>query len=383
MTTLDDILKSSRNDSTPATQPVQQPAQPQPQAQPAQQNQSIGQSADNKKDYTLVSPDNDPDNGIMEGTIKADTGTDYDELEKSAAKRKLNYDSILQQLDDASKAYKTPEEDENTRKREKREKVISALGDGLSALSSLYYTTKGAPVTYDPQNSLSEAARKRYDKMKEERDTNRQAYLDYQLKKADVIRSQADDEENDHNQKLRAISATRQAEQQAEQQQWKHDLIGAQTDKESAAAVVNAEKAQQLHKQNAWIDKKAKSEVEKNKASANNANSSAHEHNVRASHIGDNKGKGKGGSGSGKYTLNIGGNTYHYASQADYERAVMEAAGRYHVPTSQMYGGVKTSHGVLGGKNTNRKVSQIAADVENKSYPRKRVAKRGYAGMKI
>lgn len=381
MATLDDILNSSsKGNNTPATQPVQQ--QPQPQAQP----QAQPSASDNKDNYTIVSPDGNPDNGILASTIKADTGTDYDGAEKSAAKRKLNYDYILQQLDDASKAYKTPDEDEKAKKREKREKVISALGDGLSALSSLYYTTKGAPVTYDPQNSLSEAARKRYDKIKEDRDRNRQTYLDYQLKKADVMHSQADDEADEREQKLKAISAARQAEQQAEQQQWKHDLIGAQTDKESTAAVVNAEKAQQLHKQNAWIDKKAKSEVEKNKASANNSNSAAREHNVRAAHVGDGKGKSKDKGDGGKYTLNIGGSTYRYASQADYERAVMKEAGRYHIPTSQNSGGVRTSHGIVGGKNTNRKVSQIAADVETKSYPRRHATKhaaKGYAGMKI
>lgn len=64
-------------------------------------------------------------------------------------------------------------------KRRKRQAMFAALGDGISALSNLYFTTQGAPSSYSG-NTLSAKQQARYDALRKERQTNeRQYYNDY------------------------------------------------------------------------------------------------------------------------------------------------------------------------------------------------------------
>lgn len=93
---------------------------------------------------------------------------------KAAEPKRMSYVEMFQQMS----PYKppTPEELEKERKREKREKVFAAIGDGIAALSNLYFTTKGAPNAFDPRNSLSEKARERWDKLNKEREENGRYY---------------------------------------------------------------------------------------------------------------------------------------------------------------------------------------------------------------
>lgn len=48
-------------------------------------------------------------------------------------------------------------------RREAREKLFAAIGDGISSLSNLYFTTKGAPNAYNPNVTLSGAYKQRWD----------------------------------------------------------------------------------------------------------------------------------------------------------------------------------------------------------------------------
>lgn len=92
-----------------------------------------------------------------------------------AAPAKLNYVQLFQQLT----PYRPPtqEELEKEKKKQKREAIFAAIGDGIAALSNLFFTTKGAPNSYNPQYSLSDAYRKRYDKLKAEREANNREYM--------------------------------------------------------------------------------------------------------------------------------------------------------------------------------------------------------------
>ena len=71
----------------------------------------------------------------------------------------------------------TQEELERERKRERREKVFAAIGDGISALSNLYFTSQGAPNMYDGRQGASKRARERWDKLAAERKAAREAYV--------------------------------------------------------------------------------------------------------------------------------------------------------------------------------------------------------------
>lgn len=87
---------------------------------------------------------------------------------------RMSYVEMFQKMS----PYKPPTEEEleKERKKEKREKIFAAIGDGIAALSNLFFTTKGAPNAYDPKNSLSAKAQERWDKLKKERDENGRYY---------------------------------------------------------------------------------------------------------------------------------------------------------------------------------------------------------------
>jgi len=82
---------------------------------------------------------------------------------------------MLQQMS----PYKPPTEEElaHERKRRKSQAIFSAIGDGISALSNLYFTTQGAPSTFDGKTTLSSTAQKRWDKIDAERKADREKYV--------------------------------------------------------------------------------------------------------------------------------------------------------------------------------------------------------------
>lgn len=88
--------------------------------------------------------------------------------------QRMSYVEMFQKMS----PYKPPTEEdlEKERKKEKREKIFAAIGDGIAALSNLFFTTQGAPNAYDPKNSLSAKAQERWDKLKKERDENGRYY---------------------------------------------------------------------------------------------------------------------------------------------------------------------------------------------------------------
>lgn len=83
---------------------------------------------------------------------------------------------------DLLNAFYTPETAEERAKRERKEKwdkTAAAIGDGISALANLYYTTKGAPNSYDGTKSMSERTRQLYDKINNDRKENDRWYLNH------------------------------------------------------------------------------------------------------------------------------------------------------------------------------------------------------------
>jgi hypothetical protein len=86
----------------------------------------------------------------------------------------MEYDRIISALD-------RPESDEERKAREKKERrdaLFSAIGDGVSALSNLYFTTKGAPYSEEGA-SLTEAQQQVADRRRKEREANMAKRLKY------------------------------------------------------------------------------------------------------------------------------------------------------------------------------------------------------------
>lgn len=91
---------------------------------------------------------------------------------------------------------KSEEELEKERKRYRRNQIINAVGEGLSALSNLFFTTKGAPSMYNSKNNSVTRAKASYEKMLADNRKNSMAYLiaKMQAKQADEARFNAERE---------------------------------------------------------------------------------------------------------------------------------------------------------------------------------------------
>lgn len=84
----------------------------------------------------------------------------------------------------------TAEELEKERKKQRRNEIFAAIGDGVMALSNLFFTTQGAPNMYTGKNTMSERTKIRYDKLMKDRDEKNTAYFNGLVKA-----KQADSEE--------------------------------------------------------------------------------------------------------------------------------------------------------------------------------------------
>lgn len=164
--------------------------------------------------------------------------------EQNNADAVIGLDDQIRILKDKAAEYK-PETDEERRKRERRErsaKIVTAVTDGLGALSNLYFTSRGAPNMYEHKemSSLS-PLQNRLQKLKEERQANADKYLQYSLKIGDL--------QNQRTKTLRELEAEQErrrlarekAEREKEEHGWNADL---QPDKKREQAG-KAKKAEQ------------------------------------------------------------------------------------------------------------------------------------------
>ena len=107
----------------------------------------------------------------------------------SAQGGSLSYEDLYKKLNPYTPP--TPEELEKEKKKQKREQIINAIGDGVYALSNLFFTTQYAPNMYKPGSNLTEKAQVRYDKMMKDREEKNEKYY------AGLLRAkQADDNQS-------------------------------------------------------------------------------------------------------------------------------------------------------------------------------------------
>lgn len=130
--------------------------------------------------------------------------------------KRLNYEAMTKMLNEQGEQGRAKKA-EDEEKRRRRKQLFNAIGDGVAALSNLYFTTQGAPsVQYDPRNSLTARSRARWDAI----DANRKA----EEEKAYVLQQQAMD---------RALEEAK--ERRAEQHQAERDRIADERYKEEKA----------------------------------------------------------------------------------------------------------------------------------------------------
>lgn len=118
---------------------------------------------------------------IVDGPVKVEapspmpTAADTTSLTTRYQPKKWTNEEIYEYL--SGFTPKTPEELAKERKRHKREAIISAIGDGISAISNLVYTTKYAPNAYTGKDTLSERNRARWEKARKAYDDDLKGWI--------------------------------------------------------------------------------------------------------------------------------------------------------------------------------------------------------------
>lgn len=206
----------------------------------------------------------------------------------------MGYDQQIAALQEAANRVK-PETEEERKKRERREKsakIVSAVSDGLQALSNLFFTTRGAPNMYDHKEaSQLTPLHEKLEKLKAERQANADKYLQYSLKIGDA--------QNERAKTLREMEAEQEkqklAREKAQREQEEHGWLAAlQPDKqreqagkatkaeqEAVTAKAEADNAPDLYK--AKVDtEKARGEAQRASAASSRAAATDHYASARA-----------------------------------------------------------------------------------------------------
>lgn len=171
--------------------------------------------------------------------------TPVPEQQTTPEKKKLSYVELFQQMS----PYKppTPEELEKERKKQKREAIFAAIGEGISAMSNLYFTTQYAPNAYDPSKGMAATTKARFDQLKKDREENQRQYMEGFMR---AMRWDAEDERDDRNwqhtlerekvtdhyKEAADARAQAKADRDAAMAQLRMDLMQGRIDQQEAAA---------------------------------------------------------------------------------------------------------------------------------------------------
>lgn len=171
--------------------------------------------------------------------------TPVSEQQTAPEKKKLSYVEMFQQMS----PYKppTPEELEKERKKQKRETIFAAIGEGISAMSNLYFTTQYAPNAFDPSKGMAATTKARFDRLKKDREDNQRQYMDGFMRAMKWDADDARDERNwnhtierervtDHYKEAADARAQAKADRDAAMAQLRMDLMQGKIDQQEAAA---------------------------------------------------------------------------------------------------------------------------------------------------
>ena len=217
--------------------------------------------------------------GMLNGSIPIDKPSVPIVKKDEPQPKQLSYADMYKMLN--PEREETAEQKANREKKERTKARIAALGDGLRALSNIYFSTKGAKVVHNPESDMTKVVNKRKEYMDAQREKNRAAWLTgYQ-------RAMALDEEARKN-NLTLAEQIRYHDMQNEINKTKNDQGQqriAQQDEYNKGKLDNQKSA---NEENARHHKEQESTNKKN-ADANM---------IRARNVGKSKGGGSKGGGS-------------------------------------------------------------------------------------
>lgn len=250
MATIADMIKNGRKQ---AEQPATPPAAPITESKPQEQTQTQAEQQE-KVEFTPTPP-------VISEADKAKQMEAMRAEQNESVAPKKDYDYVFGKLR-AENATNAAEKNEKLRqqqeRRENRGKIFRAIGDGVSALANLYFTTQGAPaVEYDPRGSLSARDVARYDKMEALRreDEQRQYLREKAARDAELrylmeerLRNQEEGRDTRQDKQIEATKANQEAQRAYEAEQTKAKFV--QQDKYQAQGHENRMKQIEAQGQN-------------------------------------------------------------------------------------------------------------------------------------
>ena len=111
--------------------------------------------------------------GMLNGSIPMDKPSVpiVKKEEPAEQPKQLSYADMYKILN--PEHQETEEQRANREKKERTKARIAALGDGLRALSNIYFATNGAKVVHNPESDMTKAVNKRKAYMDAQREKNR------------------------------------------------------------------------------------------------------------------------------------------------------------------------------------------------------------------
>ena len=267
-----------------------------------------------------------------------------------------NYDDAINYFERQIKAYNTlntPELEQKRRKREAARRMIAGIGDMGRAIANLATTTQYAPNAYTA-NTLSDAAQKRYDRVKAERDADRDRHVNYALNLGRLRDAQ---QQKDMNLTLNEYNM-----------QMQHAALARQEADRQNKEARDAER---------WPLEKRKLEADAKRAEHNEilqgVRAGMEPQLLRAKIEKYYRGSRTGGSGrGGKYYGTLNGVVYR--TKADYEKALSHLCDKYNVPVIEELEHENT-YGDKLHRDVRRPLGEQAAEVERKTGYKKGSAK--------
>lgn len=115
--------------------------------------------------------------GMLNGSIPMDKPSVpiVKKEEPAEQPKQLSYADMYKILN--PELNETAEQMANREKKERTKARIAALGDGLRALSNIYFATNGAKVVHNPESDMTKVVNKRKEYMDAQREKNRASWL--------------------------------------------------------------------------------------------------------------------------------------------------------------------------------------------------------------
>ena len=286
----------------------------------------------------------DPNNKVVKtaNTATDNTGTPKGYSESHVFEETFRKSNPNPELTDEERKKKEKQE-----KAEKLENFFGKVGNLVSGLSNLYFTTKGAPSAYQKQN----------DDTKQLSDKWERYWIDEEAKKKAWARDlgTAVAKDVDNNNKQRQWWAN--MEQKQKESQRKEQIANAQIGRLQALQEGDKAKAKYWEARERALADGLDIDAAEAQAKAEYYRALGRKADAAADKVRNEIGGGTGNRYYGEY----GGK--RYATKADYDKAVLEDAKRRGVNIRQTVGGIEVDGKVYDAKEVDRAIADIAGEM--------------------